>query len=103
MSKVKNKKKENFTYTKRNPQDEVIFKWKSFMINDPQKAINSLFYPFFMTFEHLSHFLILSTLSSLHMNDLEEGCAHLPEILNGMKLKYMECPHMKWSRNLDQW
>ena len=57
------------------------------MINDPQKAINSLFHPFFMTFQHLSYFLSLSTLSSLHMNDLEEGCAHLPEILNGMKLK----------------
>ena len=42
----KKEKKENFTYTKRNPQDEVISKWKSFMINDPQKAINSLFYPF---------------------------------------------------------
>ena len=65
------------------------------MTNDPQKAINSLFYPFFITFEHLSHFLILIKLSSLHMNDLEEACAHLSEILNRMKLKYMEYPHMK--------
>ena len=29
------------------------------------------------------------------MNDLEEDCAHLSEILNGMKLKYVEYPHMK--------
>ena len=60
-----------------------------------RKQLIHFFYPFFMTPEHLSHFLILSTLSSLHMNDLEEGCARLPEILNGMKLKYMECPYMK--------
>ena len=60
------------------------------MKNDPQKAINSLFYPFFiMTFEHLSYALILRTLRSLHINDLEEGCGHLPEVLNGMKLKYV--------------
>ena len=50
---------------------------------------------YFMTFEHLSHFLILSSLSSLHMNDVEEGCAHLRKILNRMKLKYMECPYME--------
>ena len=48
-----------------------------------------------MTFEHLSHFLILSTLSSLRMNDLEEGCAHLRKILNRIKPKYMECPYME--------
>ena len=47
-----------------------------------RKQLIHFFYPFFMTPEHLSHFLILSTLSSLHMNDLEEGCARLPEILN---------------------
>ena len=45
------------------------------------------FLSFFMTFKHLSHFLILSMLNSIHINHLEEGCAHLPEILNGMKLK----------------
>ena len=56
------------------------------MINDPQKAINSHL-SFFMTFKHLSHFLILSMLNSLHINHLEEGCAQLSEILNGMKLK----------------
>ena len=60
-----------------------------------KKQLIHFFYPFFMTFEHLSHFLILSTLSSLHMNDLEDGCARPPEILNGMKLKYMECPYME--------
>ena len=32
----KQQKKENFTYTKRNPQNEVISKLKSFMINDPK-------------------------------------------------------------------
>ena len=55
----KQQKKENFTYTKRNPQNEVISNLKSFMINDPQKGINSHFHPFFMTSEHLSHFSIL--------------------------------------------
>ena len=60
-----------------------------------KKAINLLFKPFFMAFEHLSHVLILSTFSSLHINDLEECCPYLPEILNGMKLKYIECPHME--------
>ena len=77
----KKEKKENFTYTKGNPHDEVIFKRKSFMINYPQKAINSHL-SFFMTFKHLSHFLILSMLNSLHINHLEESCAQLSEILN---------------------
>ena len=48
-----------------------------------------------MIFEHLSHALNLCTVSSLHINDLEEGCAHTPEILNEMKLKYTECPQME--------
>ena len=52
----KKRKKENFTYAKRNPQNEVISKLKSLMINDPQKFINSFFYPFLMSFEHLRHF-----------------------------------------------
>ena len=31
--------KEDFTYTKKNLQDQVIFKWKSLMKNDARKAI----------------------------------------------------------------
>ena len=31
--------KENLTYTKKNPQDEVIFKWKSLMKDDSRKTI----------------------------------------------------------------
>ena len=42
-----------------------------------------------------SHVVTLRTLRSLYINGLEEVCAHLPEILIGMKLKYMECPHME--------
>ena len=60
-----------------------------------KKQLIHILYPFFMTFEHLNHVLILTTLSSLHINDLEEGCAYLQEILNGMNLKHMECPHME--------
>ena len=99
----KKRKKENFTYAKRNPQNEVISKLKSLMINDPQKFINSFFLSFSHEFWTFKTFLNLGTLSSLHINDLQEGSAHLPEILNRMKLKYIECAHMKWSHNLEQW
>ena len=39
MSKKKINIKENFTYMKKNPQDQVTFKWKPIMKNDPRKAI----------------------------------------------------------------
>ena len=99
----KKRKKENFTYAKRNPQNEVISKLKSLMINDPQKFINSFFLSFSHEFWTFKAFLNLGTLSSLHINDLQEGWAHLPDILNRVKLKYIECAHMKWSHNLEQW
>ena len=38
-----------------------------------------VFSRFFITFEHLRHVLTLRTLSSLYINGLREGCAHLPE------------------------
>ena len=49
-----------------------------------------LFSLFFITFEHLRHVLTLRPLSSLYVNGLGEGFAHLPETLTstyGMKLK----------------
>ena len=55
-----------------------------------EKQFSSTFYFFFITYEHLSHALTLRTLSSLYINGLEEGRAHLPETLlstYGMKLK----------------
>ena len=57
----------------------------------PSKSnLVQLFSLFFVTFKHLSHVLTLPTLSSFYINGLEEGCAHLPEILTstyGIKLK----------------
>ena len=53
------------------------------MRNDPQKTIQFNFSAFFMK-------SLVLTLHSLYINSLEEGCAHLPEILTstyGMKLK----------------
>ena len=78
-------------------------KIKSFLNENPswkmtlKKQLIHLFKPFFMTFENLSHVLTLHLLSCLYINDLELAFAHLPEILNGMKLKYMGCIHPKWS------
>ena len=34
-----NVQKENKYKTRKNPQDQVTFKWKSLMKNDPRKAI----------------------------------------------------------------
>ena len=39
MSKEEMNVKENFTYTNKNSQGQVTFKWKSLMKNDPQKGI----------------------------------------------------------------
>ena len=39
MSKKKINIKENFTYTKTNPQNQVTLTWKPIMENDPRKAI----------------------------------------------------------------
>ena len=82
--------KENFTYTKKNPQDQVIFKWKSLIKWLSKNNLVQLFSLFFITFEHLSHVLTLRTLGSLYVNGSEEGCAHFTETLTstyGMKLK----------------
>ena len=90
MSKEEINIKENFTYTKKNPQDQVIFKWKSLIKWLSKNNLVQLFSLFFITFEHLSHVLTLRTLSSLYINGLEEGCAHLTETLTstcGMNLK----------------
>ena len=68
------------------------------MENDPQKAVNSTFLAFFHDFRKFKPCFNTSTLhllSCLYINDLEEGFAHLPEILNGMKLEYMGCIHPK--------
>ena len=90
MSKEEINIKENFTYTKKNPQDQVIFKWQSLLKIPSKNSLVQLFSLFFITFKHLSHTLTLHTLSSLYINGLEEGCAHLPKTLTstyGMKLK----------------
>ena len=81
MSKKKLNIKENFTFTKKSPRIKLLLNENPWWKITFEKQFSSTFYFFFITCEHLSDALTLRKLSSLYINGLEEGCAHLPETL----------------------